>query len=357
MKQDTIRLIFQPSAEHSYWADRILEGVKSAAKDCQDGIRMLDPFEPPSVSPDQFVLVAGNRIDWLENTVSALLAASAHPVIVNACMLPLPTLRCSGVVFELEECLSRCLESLKAEEKRCALLGTASRSASDQSKEKAFLRQRTKADLYPATGSLEDCVRAFVARLDSDPYDAVICANDTVALRLLSYLEGKEKPEVIGMGNSFVGQERGLTSIEFDYFEMGRAAVRLLHLLKKSPSDCHLLLSLPCRIAVRESARLILTPQRNKAPDAPTPPTGYFEGEAVQTVILVEAMLQSGDKADRQILLGLARGEGCEQIAQRLFFSDRAVRYRIKKLLTRYGFPSRAALEEALRTALSSKNT
>ena len=51
-------------------------------------------------------------------------------------------------------------------------------------------------------------------------------------------------------------------------------------------------------------------------------------------------------------LCAIMTPHGCEEIAERLFFSGRAVRYRLKKLLARYNIENRAALEHILRFAI-----
>ena len=86
--------------------------------------------------------------------------------------------------------------------------------------------------------------------------------------------------------------------------------------------------------------------------EADAPPQDYFGGGEVQNIIRVETILQAGDWTDREILFGLMRGESSETMADRLFISDRAVRYRLSHILRQYDFASRAELEAALRRAL-----
>lgn len=75
----------------------------------------------------------------------------------------------------------------------------------------------------------------------------------------------------------------------------------------------------------------------------------------MQNIIKVETVLQSVDPHDREILFGIARGENCDVIAEKLFFSDRAVRYRLSNIVRRFGFRDRKELEDALRRALGEK--
>ena len=111
--------------------------------------------------------------------------------------------------------------------------------------------------------------------------------------------------------------------------------------------------SLPCRLVVRDSAPLSGITLPPPMPPTVTPPQrSYFDGDEVQNIIRVEAMLQAADAADREILFGLARNESCDAIAERLFFSGRAVRYRLTNLVRHWGFENRTALEEAVKRAI-----
>lgn len=218
----------------------------------------------------KYVLTVGNRIRWLEESVEQLHRRGAHPVIVNAAMLPVRHFRCSGVLFELEEILSRCVEALAdAGRKRTALLGVSESSVTDRRKAEAFCKIPgcREEDVFWAEGRLEDCVSRFAEGLDGSDYDAALCANDTTAVCLIHCLRRKgivppERLYVVGMGNSFVGagMTPGLTSVRFDYHEMGVTAVRLYHSLRQSRTDCHMTVSLPCRLVVRASAPLKALP-------------------------------------------------------------------------------------------------
>lgn len=367
MKSEPIYVLMQPETRNSYWADHIRDGIRDAAREWQDALCAIDFSESLPDLGDRQILVVGNNIGWLEASVAQLMSRGAHPVIVNACMLPVRQFRCSGVVFELEEMMGRCLELLSAAgRKRTALLGVSPHSVTDHVKADAFAKAAI--DLHPedivwAPGQLDECVAEFAEGFDAMGYDAVLCANDTVAVCLIHHLTSlgialPERLHIIGMGNSYVGAglSIGLTSVMFDYHAMGEMAVRLYHHLCQSQMTCHMTASLPCRLIVRESAPLSDSPGIPKVPPMVRfPQRSYFDSDTAQNIIRVEAMLQAGDPIDREILFGIARGESCDAIAERLFFSGRAVRYRLTNLVKRYAFENRAALEDAMHRAIGTK--
>ncbi|MBQ8508286.1 MAG: substrate-binding domain-containing protein [Clostridia bacterium] len=362
MNNEPLYVLIQPETRNSYWADNIRTGIREAAREWRDAICAIDPARAETL-PDlneRRVLVVGNDAAWLEPALSRLMNRGAQPIIVNACMLPVRQFRCSGVVFELEEMLDQCLARLNASgRRRTVLLGVNPGSVTDHVKADAFGRPE---DIIWSPGRLDDCVSDFIDRLDETGFDSVICANDTVAVCLVQQLLalGCKLPErlhIIGMGNSYVGAQLKipLTSVMFDYRQMGEAAVRLYHSLCASPLPCHMTVSLPCRLIVRESAPVGSKPAASPIPPViPQPQRSYFDSDMVQNIIRAEAMLQAGDTIDREILFGIARGETCDAIAERLFFSSRAVRYRIANLVKQYGFENRPALEDAIRRAIGS---
>ena len=356
MKSEYVYLFLQPKEEYSFWTDRILEGIRQGVKETGGKLFVLDQNRVLPDLRDRNVLVAGSQIDWLQNTVSLLLEKEAHPIIVNACMLPFRSLRCSGVVFELEEILESCLNGLKEKgKKRIALLGVGRDSAADRAKVDAFTRTAAsfeKGDIIWAESNFDALVESFLSSLPEEKYDAVICANDTVAIQLLK-AKKTSHIDIIGIGNSYVGAFLGLTSICFNYFEMGKAAVSLYYTLSQKKSPCHMILSLPCYLENRDSAGISLP--RHLPPKLSPSPDDRFHHPKTQNILRVEAMLQNSDDIDRAILYGIARGENTESIAAKLYFSDRAVRYRLTKLVNRYGFSGRLPLEEALKSAFFSQ--
>lgn len=364
MKREAVYIAMQPEAENSYWATNISEGIRRAAKDAQLETVTVDlSGELPDIG-GRCVLVAGNDADWLDAALGRLSENGAFPIVVNACMLPIQRHRYSGVVFELEGMLDRCLELLSASGFcRTALLGVNPSSITDRVKADAFSRAkcRGECEIIWSPGRLDECVCEFASQFSESGFDSVICANDTVAICLLHFLSSaevgfSESLSIVGMGDSFVGASLGLTSIMFDYRKMGEMSVKLYGDLLRYGAFCRITMSLPCELVVRKTAAFA----ENTAPfcdnaEVVRPKRRYFDGGEVQNIIKVETVMQSVDPHDREILFGIARGENCDVIAEKLFFSDRAVRYRLSNIVRRFGFRDRKELEDALHRALGEK--
>lgn len=364
MKNGILYVFAQPGTNSYYWAKSIFDGIRQAASEWRDNLRFCSPDDEGIASEikDEYVLAVGNDCRWMESVIHRIVKCGAHPIVVNASMMPIEQFRCSGVVFELEETLRHCVELFRASgRKRTALLGLNPTSVADSVKAEAF---DEKNDIIFAQNGIEECVRSFVDGLPESGYDSVICSNDTVAVCLVKLMQkrGFVLPEslyIVGMGNSYVGSEISvpLTGISFDYRKMGEMAVRLYHNLRTCHLTCHMIASLPCGLVIRSSAPIDINKSvRRTESSLEMNESGYFTGRTVNEIINTEAMFQDADDIDREILLGVARGEDCDSIAERIFLSGRAIRYRLAKIVKKHGYSDRNELKSALRRVINDES-
>ncbi len=352
MSATPLFVLMQPKISNSYWVANILSGIDRALLKYHDRLCILDAAGTNGLSDPiynlykQPVLLIGSDVGWIDRSINMLLSYEAIPILVNGSMLPIHKFVCSGVVFELEEALNYCKEYLRGySRERIAFLGAHSHSASDIAKSLAF---GDSENTYSATSTIESCVDSFLEAMPSKKYNGIICANDTVAIYLINKMKalGYDLPRdcyVIGMGDSCLGANHtiSVTSVTFDYTQMGEQAVNLYHTVAKAPSPCHHTVSLPCCLIVRESTgggeAATGIPIRRQVPFevCQEEPDNYFMGEYTQKILELEAILQKCDQADKQIIFGMMRGEGNERIAERVYLTPRAVRYRINNLFKR----------------------
>ena len=362
MKNEVLYMVIQPETEKAFWISNIKLGVFDFAKELQCVPCILNPEKLPRLTGVP-VLVVGNNDDWLEGTLRQLTTLGARSIVVNGSMQDSEIHSHSGVVFELGNAIKYSLRQLQAAgRKRTALLGANPHSVSDLCKCKAF---DDPEHIIWAHGELEICVLDFIQHFKEMGYDSVICANDTVAICLIRNMreQGFNLPEalyIIGMGNSYIGATLSLplTSIDFDYYRMGKTAVKLYSFLREN-ADCGTVIShLPCRLMVRASAPV---PEYGDAVSlteaSPVRQLRYFSGKDAQNIVKVESVLQAGDAVDREIVLGLLEKKSAEKIAETLFLSTRAVRYRITNLIKKHGFADRTELVNALNAAIYKEET
>lgn len=369
MSSSPLYVLMQPKISNSYWVSNILLGIDKALVKYRDKLCIQDTSNANGFS-DLFsnlykkpVLLVGNDSRWIEDTVNMLTAYESCPILVTPYMLPIHRTCCNGVVFELEEAVRYCKKYLTGSgHGNIAFLGANSHSVSDIAKQIAF---DDSENVYAANSTIEECIDSFLSMLPEKKYNGIICANDTVAICLINRMKslGYRIPEdcyVIGMGDSCLGANHttSVSSVMFNYVQMGEQAVHLYHTVAKAPSPCHHTISLPCCFIVRESTGGSTTtgyPILHRQLDQEIntlPKDEYFTGETAQQILELETVFQKCDQTDRQIIFGLVKGKSHEQIAEQVYLTPRAIRYRINNFFKRYTSMTQSDFFTALKNIL-----
>lgn len=363
MKSSILYVLISPYSENSYWWINIKRGILKAALEYKYEIVYIssEMLSEQSGLRGKMVLVIGHHTAWIDENIERLFALRAIPVLANTSMFPSHRRVCSGVILGLEDAMLDAISYLeKCGRKRIVFLGTNPNSISDRIKCDIFGRPD---DIIRGSEGIEKCVDKFVGNFSELGYDAALCANDTVAIYLIRRMkeQGYRIPEelfVIGMGNSFIGQgmETPLASIDFNYYEMGKAAVELFHLIESSSSEYNMILTLQSKLVIRESAKIphnIDKETQQKHTNSSIPmESRYFDGGEVKNILSIETFLQSCDPIDSKILVALMRNVPIKKIAEETFLGERAVRYRIKNFIDQRGFKDREELMSYLRSAI-----
>lgn len=254
---------------------------------------------------------------------------------------------CSKVLLNYRDGMQKSIGYLTANRHdRIALFGINPNSATDLLKDAYFLeylRERggnPTRDIYYNYGSITGCFSRF-AENHAD-YNAVICANDIVALALMQNLKkiGVRVPEDMYVtacgGSSIISTVANttITTVSADQYELGRQAVLTYAYLFKNPCDVALTVKVEAKLTPRASTAF--------APDAhvdlPTslakqvPNVDFYDDPVIQNIFSVEALLLSCDELDRGILDGILAGETYPSIAERLYTSENVISYRIKRM-------------------------
>jgi len=106
---------------------------------------------------------------------------------------------------------------------------------------------------YDAQGRFQEKTYAtaaanLLARLEREPADAVICANDRVVRELVALKPLAELPALVGFDNSAWAREHGLTSVGMD---LRRHADAIFDLLATPPAPFTRVVRVPTLLAVR----------------------------------------------------------------------------------------------------------
>lgn len=211
--------------------------------------------------------------------------------------------------------------------------------------------------MLPGENPISERIEAFLKQFEEMNIDAVICANDTIAIQLINRMlnEGFKIPEdlyVIGMGNSLLGQKISipLTSIEFDYEEMGHQAFNLWKYIQRSSCNVHMEVSVPCKFIPRastgdfdqfETEFVSVSGAQVADKGIITEYDEFYEDVDVQKIIKFEFFLRSCDEIDYRVLEGIIQSKTDAKMAEQYNISDRAIRYRINKMTKKLGVHTR----------------
>lgn len=365
--KNNVPVLVQAVNDNSYWMKSIFAGLRKSAERREYALEFINSADCVTRS-DYFgissIIVCGYTTSWLESTLSNLLKKNFNPIVVNAGLSHWMLKYCNGISFALEESIEHSIQYLASVGRQSiALLGINKNSLADCLKENTFTKKTnemfniSKANIFYGDNSLFECVDGFINTFTEGKIDAVICANDTVAIYLINRMleDGFNIPEdlyIIGMGNSRLGQNISipLTSVDFDYEELGRQAIEQWRYIQKGNDKIHINISVPCRIIIRETTgdiglaetKYSLTCIDNLSDkNIKTDVNAYYEDADVQKIIKFETFLKTCDSMDFRILEGLSRGKNDFMLTESLNMSDRAIRYRISKMAKKLGVRTR----------------
>lgn len=369
----TVPIIAQKVSSHSYWVKRILTGIRQSAEKRDYMLDFIDSVDGVSLSGykrGSSIIVVGYVADWLKNTIDALIKKGFAPIIANAWLSPSMLKICNGAYFQMGEAIEQTIKHFHlAGKKRVALFGTNKHSLADRLKEETY--QRTIASIssnddlliFRGTNPLCGCVDDFIDSFVEKEIDAVICANDTVAIYLINRMikNGFNIPDdlyVVGMGNSCLAQRNSipLSSIDFDYEELGHRVFELWSCIRQDGVKVHAEITIPCRFISRVSTDdfacgefTVTDEQIDETCIIDDNIDEYYEDEDVQKIIKFENFLNTCDEMDYLVIREMLRGRSDSKMADLLNISDRAIRYRINKMVKKLGVQTREEIVNMVR--------
>lgn len=188
--KNTVPIIVQTVAKHSYWVESILTGLRKSAEKSfyeLDFIGRTDTLDRSDYAGHGSIIVIGYVVDWLYRTLDILLEKGFEPIVVNAGVSDTMLEKCSAVYFRLEESMKNAIEYLtSAGRKNICLFGVNNMSLADRIKEDTFLRVMSRDSEDPrelvirGKNPLSEHVEEFFNCLEEREIDAVICPNDTI---------------------------------------------------------------------------------------------------------------------------------------------------------------------------------
>lgn len=373
MNEAILPIISDPYYVKSTWHQETISGIRSAYNalkhhpELQVYSQPIDQIDIDALPPA--VVVTNGSSAYVQKAVSALLRAGKH-VVLSGLDLNSSHEHISCATTDRQGSMERMVHYLLGHgRKRIALVGFWEKSINDMTFLHAALAAAIRFGSPIADEStflwkskLNECLPAFIQR--AGQYDAAICPNDTVALCLINHCaaKGVRIPQdlyLTGASNMRIGRysDPSLTTIDMDFFAIGEEVCGVWHYVHDHLPKTHSIrVLIPEKLIVRASTEyrpeLPITRMEYPEIEPDTAANQFFTDPLIHSLMRVENCLFQRDELDIKILVGIMQGKSYETLAEELFISTSAIRYRRNKIFKDADVDSRMAFELLVRENL-----
>ena len=349
-----IKIYIHPEFKDTFWTQLSLKATNAEITRKRYTAQYIEAENVADIDFDKIyenddkriLLYIGHSVSGTPEDLKILTDNGVHVILLNYESSVLSG-NCSKVLLNYRDGMQKSISYLTANKHdRIALFGINPNSSTDMLKDSYFveyLRERggnPTRDIYYNYGSIDGCFGRFAEnRAD---YNAVICANDVVALALIQNLKkiGVHVPNDIYVtacgGSSMLSSiaSTTITTVFADQYELGRQAVLTYSYLYKNPCDIALSVKVEAKLTVRASTNFDPDPGQNivTSLQKQVPNIDFYDDPVIQKIFTVEGLLLNCDELDRGILKGILDGETYPSIAEKLYTSENVISYRIKRM-------------------------
>lgn len=342
--------------------------------------QMLNVFSKKNVQPilkssiktlkkNSVILVIGVSNMFIKECIHLCKANSIRCIVVGANVAEANSI-VSYVTINRKATTSNIVSYFKElNSKKIALLGINEDSIVDFEKKQGFTDSvktlygyDPHGDIYNYTTSADKTINNLLKFINN--YDAVICANDYFAIKLILSAKkiGIKIPQdlmIAGYGNSSIGGlfKPTITSVSLDYKTTALNAVKLFYFLSQNSELSNCNICIDCNVIPRETTNFFVQKK------TPTFDLDVIEHDSqsiindipLKQILGLDEILNSADKINAQILSSIYQNLTLPQISENLYISDTALRYRMKNIYRLTSTKSKQELFELL-TNIFDKN-
>lgn len=306
---------------------------------------------------DTVFMIASNK-NWSFQAIKQLNNEDVRPILLCSQYESLPGCIYSCVCSDIDTAMKNLLDSLKKQGKnRIALYGMNSQSIGDTGRVNSLLTWKDSCfnsmKIFNNNGSLENCFNEFYLHIDE--FDAVICANDFVAVSLVKKIKEREPERLDEMlivscvANRLSDYYRQyITSLNIDFEQYGQAALYIYREHIKHPYLTEITTKIACTLnsdhTRSKHSSFQLKPIQND--------DSFYNDSELKEMLIVDKYLTLSDATEQSIVEGFIQGLSYNDIAEKCFFTISGIKYRTQNLLERIGAESKAQLIELLKRYL-----
>ena len=327
------------------WCVETLKGLYAELKRKKQTAQEVEDISELQVQADgrSSVIIIGSLKSWISDRITEVSDRGMLPIVLNNVGVVYTNKSYSNVSSDVYGALRSAIHTCKSCGKgRIALYGTNPNAASDTIRKNAFLKVGgNEKDIFDNRGSLRGCFYSFFPSIEC--YDTIICANDFVAVSLVTRLKklgyNLDRLYIISCSDGIMLEKitPSVTAFSRNFKAFGKAAVLAHEPFIKNPDISYTDTNIKYDMCIRETTKG-LVPQEEPTKvfnlDIENPINIYCDQE-IQEIMKLENLMRNCDALDMQIIEAFKAKQTYENVAADLFISLSAVKYLVE-LLNKY---------------------
>jgi len=346
-----IKILCETNFCESIWCKRILEGITTAFKKKRKKNIVVLRDDSFCVNKDDSVILVGSDDGWINEKIEICNGSGCVPIVV--CNQLGRT--CKGkyhcVTADIENSVNDIYSYLTNKGcNRAVFYGLNESSASDKGRAKCFLSLfQNNGFVIKNNGRIEDAFNELSECIDS--IDAVICANDLVAVHLVKRLMEIDKNLlnriiIVSCAKTILSTSYSpyILSQVVDFVRLGEVSAELYEFVVDRSYISDVTLNIKCSGFESDITRT----DTNSSASSFKSDDAFYKDEIILSALKIDSLLSDCKDDDLRILRSICLGKTYTQIADECFMSESTVKYHVKKYSEALGLKGRDELEKAL---------
>jgi hypothetical protein len=323
-----IRIKTEAQFSNSIWCSEYLKGIRHEAS--LQSIRIEEQGE-------DYQILVGSSNKWISQQFHRRNTVLITPDVYEVDQMA------NSVSVNFHQAMTRLSSYFTSgQRERTILFGVNPMSAGDAMKGKCFSTIFPDGRIFQNQGNLMSSVESVLSQIDS--IDSIICCNGLISVLLCKELVkyGVKVPDdvwIIGFGHTSIGQllDPSISSIDCDYFSVGKHAVKACMLLTRNPKLASISMTIDFKILPGGSTGFWKDTGEDigggKQGITGKGITSFYEDEDVKDLIRLEELFTQCRKCDAGILKGLEEGIRYCDLSDELNMSENTLKYRIRRMI------------------------
>ena len=361
MGKQELYIITEKQYSNTNWYTRILNGIYEETRKKSFKIVFCTDSDLENLSPGTILVLIGSSQPFMKKYTLLCTQLSLRPIITGSGFyqtnIPVSYITINRYAAMID--VVQTLVDIGA--KSIALLGVNSSFQTDMQRYEGWVASahyhnvgNSEEDVYFSNSGLPACMDAFWRNVHK--YDAVACTNDWYASYVCSHaheydIKIPDDLMVTGFGNTLLGQYTNppITTVSLNLSSVGKQVLTLHRLLSQNLDLQACTETLKSDIILRGSTK------KATLDTMPIDTSVLFSDEIISDfhpadkqhlnqLYALENTIGKLDETDNKLIHGLLNNIPYHALAEQLFLSDTAFKYRLQKLFTATECNNRAEL-------------